>query len=544
MRLGLLLFVGLVAGPAFAVPARPGLTTERRGQVVSVVGDERGYSLVHDGVSLSVHRSLGRPLDYARVPVPATGVARVFLVGVDFPDRPAGEPFGDTAGRIAGALTSYLAEVSRQQLTLLTQPLLTTWVRAGLPYATYGADGLGVDDRHQPIYELAREVLLAADPWVDFRSLDGDGDGVLEMGEAHLVIVHAGHDQASTGWSDDIWSHRWWIYGGAMTLDGVRIAEPDGAERETTAGYVMVARSDPLGVIVHELLHGFGAPDLYAVSGGSAVPVGPWSVMDIGLWLGSAPGTQPCRPGGYLEWDLDADPNNGISGWLTPVFCNDGAHRLVALGSGQTDVHLVRTPFPTEYFLVENRVREGVDTALPEAGILIYHIDTAEPVNNVESRPPFRVWLEDPGQRPLKRGAAYSRDDGPSQTAFTPVTNPSSVSNHGEDTGVAIMDIGPRGPVMTYHLAGTTPVVQTDRLLVWPVPARPGTTVNVVVPTGAPADGRLLLMDLAGRCLVSRDLPGGAALAPLDLPDRPHGVFVLVYRTPTSVHASVVPLTP
>jgi immune inhibitor A len=461
----------------------------------------------------------------------------------------ADEPLATVVNRISGGLTTYFVEVSRGLLDLEVVLLAEDWVTAREPHAFYGGDGGGVDDRNQPIYELAREVLIAVDSVADFRFLDQDSDGVLEMGEAHILIIQSGDDQASTGVGDDIWSHRWWIYGeaggGDTILDGVRLSEPGESGDEVTAGYVMAASSDPQGVIIHELLHSFGAPDLYDVSGSSAVPVGPWSVMDIGLWLGSPSGTQPCRPGGYLEWDIDAEPANGLAGWVTPLARDDGEHMIPALGTGDSDVQLIPTSFSTEYFLLENRAHEGLDAALPEAGILVYHIDTAEPVNNEESTPPYRVWLEDPGQRMLKRGAAYSEDDGPGQTAFTPATTPSSDTNRGEETGIAITAVGPEGSVMSYELSGTTPVAQVDRLVAWPAPVRAGGTLRVVLPEGTPLVGRLELVDLFGRRVASRDLDGGSVQPLFSLPPCPHGgALILIYRAGASTHAASVIVVP
>lgn len=527
-RAGVLLL--LVGAPLAAAPARPGASVTVDGGTVPMAGDERGYR-IGEGPMLHAAPAFPRPRHYARLPVNTAGTAHLAVIGVQFPDLPAPEAFSTAVARLSGGIEAYLSEVSRGSLTLDVIPLGADWITASHERAFYGADGGGVDDRNQPIYELAREALVAVDSQADFAPLDRDGDGVLEMGEAHLMIIQSGNDQAATSVADDIWSHRWWIYGGNTVVDGVRVSEHASPGEEVTAGYVMVARSDQLGVIVHELLHSFGAPDLYDVGTGGHIPVGFWSVMDVGLWLGSPSGSHPCRPGGYLEWDIDAEPSNGIQGWITPDPLHDGEHTIGALGAAGEEVHLVFTPIASEYFLLENRTCDGLDGALPEAGVLIYHIDTSEPVNNVESSPPFRVWLEDPGQRPYKRGAAYSQDDGPSQTAFTPATTPSSDSNRGQPTGIAVTAIGPTGLRMTFRLAGSTPVIPQDHLVVRPVPARAGGILSVVLPAGVASDGTLDLVDLQGRRLTSRRLFGGEVQLLFDLPAHPHhGVGVLSYR--------------
>jgi immune inhibitor A len=523
--------------------------TSGDGLPAQVIGDERGYSVVADGMTLSVTRGSRRPSSYARASVSATGDARVYILGVQFPDAPATQSFGPVADGVASTITAYLEGVSAGALTLEVTSLADSWFTASKPAAFYGADGAGVDDLNQPIYELAREVFVSADSSVDYRDLDLNANGTLEMGEAHVIVIQSGNDQAATGMGNDIWSHRWWVYGVAAggvdtRLDGVLLSEPGGDGGEVSAGYVMVAASDPVGVVVHELLHSFGAPDLYDVSGSSAVPVGPWSVMDIGLWLGSPPGTRPCRPGGYLEWDIDADPGNGVSGWLTPSYPGDGEHTLAGLGSGG-GIHLILTPVESEFFLLENRTRAGIDDQIPEDGLLIYHIDVSQPVNNVESSPPYRVWLEDPGSRPMKRGAAFSEDDGPDQASFTPATTPSSHTNRGDPTGIAITAVGAEGLTMPYRLSGAIPAVQSPHLATWPVPAHPGCTLSVLLPLGSPTTGTLDLVDISGRSLLSHRLSGGISQPLITLPARQQcGALMLVYRAGGARHTAPVIVIP
>ncbi|MBN1424153.1 M6 family metalloprotease domain-containing protein [Candidatus Fermentibacteria bacterium] len=525
------------------------------GRDAVVMGDERGFRrLLEDGSMTETSTDELRPLRYARSPVSAVGRAPVYVVGVQFPDLQATEPLASVVQRMTETVGAYIDEASRGALHLDFIGLTDEWITACHSQAFYGADGTGVDDRNQAIYELAREAITAVDSFVDFRTLDADGNGLLQMGEAHIAVVHAGNDQASTGRGDDIWSHRWWIYGpstgGAETrLDGVLISEPNAPGNEASAGYVMVALSDPVGVMVHELLHSFGAPDLYDVSGGNAIAVGPWSVMDIGLWLGSPQGSQPCRPGGYLEWDIDAEPATGVSGWSTPTYLYDGTHTIPTLGTGNGDVQIVMTLVDSEYFLLENRSQTGLDAALSEAGILIYHVDTSQPVNNVESMWPFRVWLEDPGDRSYKRGAAYAEEDGPSQTAFTPATSPSSDSNRGMATGIAITAIGPRSPCMPFRLQGAGLPPEVPHLLSWPEgrlkagpwPARPGGTLEVILPMPAPPGSRIDLVDMAGRRLAVGSLTAGQSRYSLHVPQGIRsGVFILLYRASDAAHTAPV----
>lgn len=534
----------LLASTTWAAPARPGLFVSLPGTAtISIVGDERGYVWVTPSAStMVVHRQVGpeplRPVSYApQGNVPVSGQVRVYVAAIDFPDLPGEATLEEIITSLEQRVGSYFREVSRNRLDLQFLPLVDSWVRMANEYSFYGSDGSGVDNAHQPIFELAREALILADAQVDYRLLDVDGNERLDAGELHLLIVQSGDDQAGTGRSTDIWSHRWWIYGPAhgydeTILDEVLVSEPNVSGQETSPGYVMVAGSDALGVIAHELLHSFGAPDLYSLTSSSHYPVGPWSVMDIGLWLGAPAGSSPCRPGGYLEWDVDADPENGISGWVTPEVLYDGEHTLSALGAETgVEVAVVNTPIDGEFFLIENRQQSSVDADLHESGVLIYHVDASEPVNNIESSPPFRLWLEDPGTRPGKKGAAYAEDDGPEQVSFTPETDPSSDTNDGQSTGIAITSIGPEAELMSFILQGAGQGSVPTRFLVGPNPSNTG-FLTAYLPEPGILGAVLELYDLSGRRVTKRELPPGAHSYSLSLPrSLSSGTFVVTYRS-------------
>ncbi len=561
VTISVLLLTLLMWERAIAVPACPDVWQDipvPNGSISATLqGDERGYSwIARDGHALSMVIPSAadhmRPHSYARAPgVPAVGTALVYVVAVSFPDVEGDGTVADLLAELDESVGVYYETISRGQLLLDFRALHSEWIPVNQNLSYYGADGTGVDNANGPIFELAREALVGVDPYVDFSTLDLDGNQELDAGELHLLVVHSGDDQAFTGISSDIWSHRWWIYGETSGysdtfLDGIRVSEPQIWGNETSPGYALVARHDRLGVMCHELLHCFGAPDLYDVGGNPQTPVGPWSLMDIGVWLGTPSGTAPCRPGSYLEWDVDADPSNGVSGWIEAKKAYDGEHLISRLG-GETGVELLQisTPISSEYFLVENRQQNGIDCGLIEAGILIYHIDESQPVNNDESNPPYRVWLEDPGRRAQKRGAAYSADDGPDQAAFTPATEPSSDSNRGEPTNIAITSIGLEGEEMTFLLAGAGGTQPGEFFLAWPVPITPGAPLTALLPEIGGQQGVLSLYNLGGRRVAARNVIAGSYSYRLDLPHGlSAGAYALVYKSSATSYSLPLVVAP
>ncbi|HIF07149.1 MAG TPA: hypothetical protein EYQ64_09430, partial [Gemmatimonadetes bacterium] len=127
-----------------------------------------------------------------------------------------------------------------------------------------------------------------------------------------------------------------------------------------------------IGVFAHELGHGFGLPDLYAV-GANHGGVGRWGLMGTGPWGCNGQGAEkPCHMTAWskevLGWVNVATlvPDADL-GWLSldPVETSGDVIRIDA-GDGSGD-----------YYLLENRQRVGFDAGLLAPGLLVWQIDTA-----------------------------------------------------------------------------------------------------------------------------------------------------------------------
>ncbi|MBC2764278.1 MAG: M6 family metalloprotease domain-containing protein, partial [ANME-2 cluster archaeon] len=372
----------------------------------------------------------------------------------------------------ANSMFNYYREVSYDQLNI-TGTTGSKWYQSSHKMAYYGEDATDIDEnttRSDPntcyIENLARETVQLADDDFNFSEYDTDSDGVVD----HVIIVHAGNAQESSGVYDDIWSHQgsiWnyysgsWHEDGEMTDDGVKVI-----------GYTMVAESSPLGTFAHEFFHDLGAPDLYDYDTGvdEGFPVQDWDLMAGGSWANS--GNTPTHMGGYLKWDIDADPTNGINGWLTPTTVSTPQTVAIDRLESSTGNRLFKVDIPetNQYFLIENRQQTGYDAYLPEAGILIWHIDEdmISYHNDIKDgwvdlndgppwNPYYRAWVEDPVNTSLKDGAAYSYDDG--QTSFNQTTIPNSSQNNGDPTGIRIYNIGAKGSSMNVTFFNTAPTV-------------------------------------------------------------------------------------
>ena len=402
------------------------------------------------------------------------GIEYVLALKIDFTDMPGrreGAAFDRYLFATEGiSLKTYYLENSYGQMDIQPGPMGgvipkgNTWIRAKKPMTYYG-EGVRILERYR---ELVREACDAVDATVDFSQYDRDGDGIVD----HVILIHSGNDQASTGVIDyDIQS---------LLIPAVN-AIHDGVRVNTAA----VVAEEPdyehphLGIYFHEFFHDFGAPDVYGFDFTDARDH-KWGLMSqFGPYQGPAElgignGLQPSHIMGYLKWDFDARPQNGRLGWIQPVQITQNQKIDVPsfeIGPKNNklfkiDIHSSATPVrgeAAEFFLIENRNKTSgatFDTYLPESGILIWHIDETHPYPLGTFDASQQIWLEDPADpehlgtyqqddieiidvQAITDGAAYSADDG--QTAFTPGTVPNSNANDGTVTGISITNIGAEG---------------------------------------------------------------------------------------------------
>lgn len=269
-------------------------------------------------------------------------------------------------------LHSYYKEISYGQMDIVTVnlPSGSGWMNASELYGYYvdGQNGFGIYPKNAQ--KLVEEAVSAADSIVDYSKYDNDGDGFVDA----LFVIHAGSGAEFTGSANDIWSHQWTTYS-PLPLDGVNIftysIEPE---------YWLKPGDMTCGVFAHEMGHSvFNLPDLYDY-GQDSKGLGRWSLMASGSWNGYL-GDSPAHPDAWSRMKM---------GFVQPISITENLLDYSISSIEDSSVIIKITPHNgTGYFLLENRVKKGFDSALRGEGLLIYHIDESQFTNSNQWYPGF-----------------------------------------------------------------------------------------------------------------------------------------------------------
>ena len=318
------------------------------------------------------------------------------------------------------SLRAYYLESSEHKLTF--EPAKESCrIETGVPGFDEEDDGIihvTLDTEHKDWSSLASDKMLSfnaalekaldkASGYIDVASYDKNGNKIIDSNELGVIFIIAGYEAAapdvyikSCGISDNqlLWSYRGGFSSskGEGYIDGVRLTHfiavseylPNGYSRDKII-------QEPLGILYHEFGHFFGLPDLYDTKylEGNSDPekdakaiwrgydVNYLSIMGLGNWAKDE--NENFMQVGFDAW------SRFILGWTDPeLVTKDGKYRS---SSQMSDIGykaiLIETDNPHEYYILETRCSEGLDTGLSQYdatvggkplsanGILLWHID-------------------------------------------------------------------------------------------------------------------------------------------------------------------------
>ncbi len=409
---------------------------------------------------------------------PVEGTFTIPVLLGRFADSPVVLPYDESAvhDRFFGAsgLTArtYYEEVSGGRVSL--RGAVRPWATGSSVLHTRGwvtNGGSGLSSR-TPVWIKGLLSTSQVDDWGRF---DNDGpDGIPNSGDDDgfvdaLAVIHPteGAECRSTGSEDRIWSHKW------------SLSTPTGTPFTTTTpaaggGFILVddyfivgVRScggsalNDIGVFTHETGHAFGLPDLYDTGRDNRHSgAGNWDLMATGSWgCNNRSPAVPCHMGAWskavLGWldVVDIPAGSGLTRVTLPPVAAEGVAYRVATGDGSG-----------EYFLLENRQRQGFDSNLQASGLLVWHIDpdwvqARWSSNSVNAGPHRGVWLRQAdGRDDLGSPTGTRSDDGDpfphaDNDDFHASSSPASWSHEGSATGVTLLDIERAGPDIRFSVS-------------------------------------------------------------------------------------------
>ncbi|MEI6947156.1 M6 family metalloprotease domain-containing protein [Paraflavisolibacter sp. H34] len=382
--------------------------------------------------------------------VPTTGNVRALMLLIRYPDLTSTNTVTDfnnlmnqSSFRGSGSFKDFYAASSFNQYNVTTD--VVGWYTAAQSYNYYSEQSGSVRS-----IQLVREAVDAAQAaGVDFSLYDNDHNGTVDG----LIVVHAGPGAEEGARLQYIWSHRWSLSvdGKAVTYDGVLINDYMINPERRIYTNAMTGR----GVFCHEFGHGLGLPDLYDTDGGSE-GLGEWSLMASASWLGNEN-----TPGNMCAW------SRAELGWLTPTVLTAGGTYSLQPASGSNQVYRINTPIASEYFLLENRQKTGLDVSINGSGLAIFHINTNKTTGSVRNSNGVNadenvkgIDLEEADNmnqldNEINRGDAGDLFPGTSaRTAFSDNTSPNARTYSGAASGIAISNIAISGGVASFTLNG------------------------------------------------------------------------------------------
>ena len=197
----------------------------------------------------------------------------------------------------------------------------------------------------------------ASDEQLDYADYDWDGNGSVEV----VIYIYAGYggNEDASEVEGCIWPNTSSF--ATQNLDGVKVnrysASPELWSNDASCG---------IGTICHEFSHALGLPDMYPTSGSEFSVLDEWDLMDGGNFVddGWCPPNYSIHEREYLGWASAEDLTKTTTVTLMPSYDSSGkAYRIV------------NDACTSEYYLLENRQKEGWDAMLPNHGLLITHVD-------------------------------------------------------------------------------------------------------------------------------------------------------------------------
>eukprot|EP00797_Seminavis_robusta_P011136 Sro1835_g300580.1 Pre-pro-metalloprotease PrtV (756) ;mRNA; f:8187-10960 len=269
------------------------------------------------------------------------------------------------------------------------EPTVIDWQTTDNTEVYYSMGKRGIVPESQQIAWPILDELDARPGW-DWSKFDADGNGEIDS----FVIMHSGYgaetfetDCYGTTYENRIWAHAfsasrrgdsWFSADRKIRLNAYTVSSAFDAECGTVPAKI--------GLTAHEYMHTLGLEDLYdGVDALAASGVGAFDIMAFPY----GPADDANNPGHLSPW------SKVLADWLEPVeITSNGMYNLKAaeLSDEAYRINLNDFGSQSEYLLIENRQPLLFDIHIWGAGLVIYHIDDAAPLQMNRGYPGQPGW--------------------------------------------------------------------------------------------------------------------------------------------------------
>ncbi len=350
---------------------------------------------------------------------------------------------------------------------------------------------------------------------LDFTKYDNDGDNFVDF----VFVFYAGYGEADGASSNTIWQHMYKLksYAGiTCTIDGKTVdLYACGSELAYYNRKIASNPRDGISTCCHEFSHVCGLPDLYSSSGGKFT-LGEWDIMDYGTSNNN--GWTPPSYSAYEKF---------FCGWLTPTLLNSAANVVLpelnksnaACLITATGTHNLNgvTPYPSTFYLLENRQQSSWDEFLPGHGLLITKITynkSSWENNNVNSKNLQRVAIQPADNKLSEDGDAGDTYPGDSMvTAYNGITEYPITSITEKDDTIRFQFMG-GGENLLLN-------IENDQKEYFTItPTRGGIVISNAEQTTAK------IYDITGRIVATHKITENDTFIPLSQ----HGIYIINIR--------------
>lgn len=307
--------------------------------------------------------------------VPAMGKRRIPIILVEFADK----KFNNSReGIIEAMLTGNesVGQYFRDQSNGMYEPDFDVYgiytLSRNRQY--YGGHQGNSNDKALGAF-VTEAVQLAAADGVSFKPYDTNNDSYCDV----VIVIYAGVGEAQATWNhpEAIWPCNWDLYSAYYSGSGGNgpfSPNPGDPYVNTFAVFNELHGSnddgttvDGIGTFAHEFGHCLGLPDFYD-SGGDHYGLGDWDIMCLGCYNNDG-----FTPPGYSAYE------KVFMGWIDYITPIPGTYYTLPVFNQKQEatdkaVCITSNLNQNEFFVLENRKKQGWDRYAPGEGIMITHV--------------------------------------------------------------------------------------------------------------------------------------------------------------------------